>query len=46
VHKRSSYKAHELRWDVNFASMFEIDSSDRPVAMDIRRIHDLEEGEH
>lgn len=46
VHKRSSYKAHELRWNVNFASMFEIDSSDRPVAMDIRRIHDLEEGEY
>jgi len=27
---------------MNFASMFEATSDDRPVAMDIRRIHETE----
>ncbi|MCZ6726793.1 MAG: ion channel [Acidobacteria bacterium] len=45
VHTRSSYKAHEMRWNVKFSSMFESTPEDRSVAMDISRIHELEEVE-
>jgi inward rectifier potassium channel len=43
VHTRSSYKAREILWNVNFASMFEITDDDESVAIDISRIHDVEE---
>lgn len=42
VHTRSSYKAEEVLWDVKFANMFEAPEGDRPVAIDIARIHDVE----
>ena len=45
VHTRSSYKTHEMLWNVKFSSMFEPTPEDRPVAMDISRIHELEEVE-
>lgn len=42
VHKRSSYKAQEVLWNVRFANMFEFPRADRPVAIDIGLIHDVE----
>ncbi len=44
VHKRSSYKAHEVRWNSKFTSMFGRAGHD-PVAMNIARIHDVDEVE-
>lgn len=42
VHTRSSYKAQEILWDVKFANMFETPDDNRPVAIDIGRIHKVE----
>jgi len=42
VHTRSSYKANEILWGVKFATMFESELDDGPVAMNIARIHDVE----
>jgi inward rectifier potassium channel len=43
VHTRSSYKAREILWGVNFASMFEPVAEHQPVAIDISRIHEVED---
>lgn len=40
VHARSSYKPHEIRWNVRFANILE--RSDGSVTVDVGRISDLE----
>lgn len=40
VHARSSYKPHEIRWNVRFANILE--RADGTVTVDVGRIHDLE----
>lgn len=42
VHTRSSYKAHEIVWDVRFSNMFERHTSGVPRLVDVARIHDFE----
>jgi inward rectifier potassium channel len=43
VHARSSYRADEIVWNARFRSMFlELDRQSR-VAVDISRVHDIEE---
>lgn len=42
VHARSSYKAHEVLWGHRFASILEDPGSGAPLAIDVRRIHDVE----
>jgi inward rectifier potassium channel len=41
VHARSSYKSGEVVWGARFRDMF-VPSADGRVAIDVRRIHDLE----
>ena len=41
VHVRSSYKPHEVAWDMRFADMF-LRTDDGIVGIDMRKLHDLE----
>ncbi|MEZ5330924.1 MAG: ion channel [Thermoanaerobaculia bacterium] len=42
VHTRSSYKAHEILWGHRFAPLLEDTGPEAPLAIDVRRIHDVE----
>jgi inward rectifier potassium channel len=41
VHVRSSYKAHEVAWNMKFVDMF-LRAEDGIVGIDMRKLHDLE----
>ena len=43
VHARSSYKPHEIVWDARFTNMFNRPESDGPLAIDVSRLHSIEE---
>ena len=43
VHARSSYKHDEIVWDARFQDMF-VSAADGRVAVDVRRLHDIERG--
>ena len=42
VHARTSYRADEIVWDARFRSMFLPTAGNGMVAVDIRRLHDIE----
>ena len=42
VHARTSYRADEIVWDARFRSMFLPTTGNGMVAVDIRRLHDIE----
>ena len=42
VHARSSYRAHEIVWDVRFKSMFQAADAKARVMVDISHLHDIE----
>jgi inward rectifier potassium channel len=42
VHTRSSYRADEIVWNARFQSMFIAASVNRPVSVDVSRVHDIE----
>ncbi len=41
IHARTSYKADEIQWGVQFADMYQRNSAGHLVSIDIRRIHDV-----
>lgn len=42
VHSRSSYKANEIIWNANFASIFRRSDKEGIMGMDLGKLHDIE----
>jgi inward rectifier potassium channel len=42
VHSRSSYKSGDVAWNARFASLFEPQEPNAPLAIDLVRLHDVE----